>query len=198
MGKDSILEEIWRIREQLLAEAGGDLAALAAWATHEAARVHVRAVPRLYLETSVISYLTARPSRNTRIAADQQITQRWWSRRDAFDIHVSTVVLAEIERGDTAAATRRTALIAAYPVLEETKAAEELAAAISRDARLGPRAWLDALHMAVATVNGMDYLLTWNCKHLAKEAVRRNAEITCWRAGYVLPVICTPAELSEE
>ncbi len=149
--------------------------------------------PSVYLETSVISYLAARPSRDVITRAHQQVTRNWWTRRRrAFRLFISELVLDEIRRGDRAAARRRERLVTGVPVLRVTEAAGDLTRALLRRTRI-PAA--DAAHVAVAALNGMEYLLTWNCRHIANAQMRQAIEETCEGAGYTAPTLCTPEEL---
>jgi hypothetical protein len=152
--------------------------------------------PRLYLETTVPSYLTAWPSRDLVRAAHQQITREWWEqRRDQFELFVSQVVLRESQAGDPDAATERMEVIRDLPLLEESEEAVVLAQALLDEVPLPDRAAIDALHIAIATVHGMHFLLTWNCTHIANAALRDPIESVCRASGYEPPVICTPEEL---
>jgi len=153
---------------------------------------------RVYLETSVISYLTANPSRDLVLAGHQQVTRDWWLRRSRFDLFVSDAVLAEVSRGDSQAASRRLEAIAGVPLLDASDDARTLAEALLDAAALPRRAAIDAAHVAIATTNGVDFLLTWNCTHIANAAIRAKLEDVCRRAGYVPPIICTPLELLDE
>ncbi len=154
--------------------------------------------PRLYLETSVISYLTAFPSRDVVIAGQQQITTEWWSRRKRFDLFVSDAVITEASRGDPEAAARRLTALAGIPSLLATVEAQNLTNEILRTATMPPKAAVDAAHIAIATVHGLDFLLTWNCTHIANAANRPRIENVCRAFGYQVPVICTPFELFDE
>ena len=154
--------------------------------------------PRVYLETSVISYLTGRPSRDLVTAAHQQITRDWWDQRGRFDLFVSQAVLAEAARGDADAAARRLEALGEPAVLPVTAEAADLAERLIRENAMTAEAVIDAVHVAVAVVNGMDYLLTWNCTHIANAAIRVKIERACGQAGFQAPVICTPEELMEE
>jgi hypothetical protein len=153
--------------------------------------------PKVYLETTVISYLTAAPSRDIVQAAHQQITREWWERRRDFDLFVSQAVILEAGLGDPSAAARRLAGVEGVAVLEVTEDATTLAGAFLEQHALPPKAALDALHIAVAVVMGMDYVLTWNCTHIANAAIRPKIEDACRKLGYEPPVICTPEELME-
>lgn len=151
--------------------------------------------PRVYLETTVVSYLTALPSRDVVRVAHQQITSEWWAGRDAFELFVSEAVLSEVRRGDADAAARRVDATAGLQVLTTTPAAEQLAASLLSAAALPSKAAIDALHVAVAAVHGMHFLLTWNCAHIANAAMRPRIEAVCRAAGFEPPIICTPEEL---
>jgi len=153
----------------------------------------------VYLETTLISYLASRPSRDLLVAAHQQTTHEWWAnRRQGFECYVSQVVIDEASSGDPEEAKRRMQLIEDLPALEVTHETESLARAILASGAIPPRAVRDAAHAAVAAVNDMDYLLTWNCKHLANAQIIRRLSIVCNRLGYNMPVICTPEELMGE
>jgi hypothetical protein len=154
--------------------------------------------PRVYLETTVVSYVTARPSRDVVRLAHQQITRDWWSGRARFELHVSEAVLLEARGGDPAAAAERLAVLRDIPVLDVTPESGDLARRLVRDHAVPAIAAADALHVAVAVVNGMHFLLTWNCRHIANVLSRRRIERSCRLAGLAPPIICTPEELAEE
>jgi hypothetical protein len=154
--------------------------------------------PSVYVETSVISYLTALSSRDLLLAAHQQVTREWWSGRDRFDLLVSEAVLEEIARGDAVAAARRVAAIDGIPVLSATVAAQNLARGFLEAAAMPSKAAIDAAHVAMAATHGVDFLVTWNCTHIANAAVREKIEAVCRAAGFRPPVICTPLELQVE
>ncbi|SDX37246.1 type II toxin-antitoxin system VapC family toxin [Thiocapsa roseopersicina] len=150
---------------------------------------------RVYIETSVISYLAARPSRDLIVAAHQQISQEWWLVRHEWELSISALVISESRAGDANAARRRLELLDGLPTLHLTNDALELAQRLLAGAALPERAKEDALHIAVAAVHGADYLLTWNCKHIANASKRPLIEAICEAAGYQPPIICTPEEL---
>ena len=154
--------------------------------------------PRVYIETTIVSYLTALPSRDLVIAAHQQLTTEWWGRRDRLELFVSEAVLQEASGGDPGAAARRIAELQGIAVLDMSTAVAELARRLVAGNAIPEKAVVDAVHVAVATVNGMDYLLTWNCAHIANAATRTIIERLCRTAGFAPPVICTPEELTEE
>lgn len=153
----------------------------------------------VYLETTFISYLVARPSRDVIVAGHQQTTHEWWTnRRTAFECVVSPVVIDEASRGDATEAQKRLAIIADLPTFEVTADAQALTQAIMAAGMLPPHAFPDAAHVAVASVHSIDYLLTWNCKHLANAQIARRIELVCANLGHRMPIICTPDELMGE
>jgi predicted nucleic acid-binding protein len=154
---------------------------------------------KVYVETSVISYLTSRPSRDLIVASHQQLTQEWWTNhRQKFELFVSQTVLEESVGGDREAAEQRLRAVADLPLLEITEGAIGLAKDLIRLGPLPKKAEVDALHIAIAVTNRVDYLLTWNCKHLANAALRSRIERVCRARGYEPVVICTPEELLED
>lgn len=154
--------------------------------------------PRVYIETTVLSYLTALPSRDLVHAAHQQLTVEWWAVRDAYELFVSDAVLAEARLGDPAAAARRLAAARPLVVLAASGEAQDLASEMLAAAAMPRKAAVDAVHVAIAAVNGMDFLLTWNCTHIANAAMRPRIESVCRSAGFEPPTICTPEELQPE
>lgn len=155
--------------------------------------------PRVYLETTIPSYLTAWLSRDLVMAGHQQTTREWWdTRREDFELFVSQFVIDEAGAGDPDAAVRRLAVLANVPLLDPGEHIHTLADALMKRVPLPPKAIADSLHIAIATINGMDYLLTWNCTHIANAALRANIEAVCREYGYEPPVICTPEELLKE
>ncbi len=155
--------------------------------------------PKVYVETTVVSYLTARESRDLVVAAHQEVTREWWRRRrDEFELYCSQLVIQEASGGHKEAAQRRLQLLQPIPLLELNDAAKELARHLAKAAAIPRKATEDALHIALATVHGMDYLLTWNCKHIANAEMQRAVAATCRLWGYEPPVICTPEELMGE
>jgi len=156
-------------------------------------------MPSVYLETSVISYLTARPSRDIVIAGHQQITHEWWeNRRNVFDVYISEIVLREARGGDPQAAKERLAILDSIDIVEVSPESLQLANQLLDRAALPQKAAADALHIATAVTNGIDFLLTWNCKHIANAIMRSKIEQICRDNGYEPSVICTPEELMED
>jgi predicted nucleic acid-binding protein len=153
-------------------------------------------IESLYLDTSIIGYLTIRPSTNLITASNSVITQNWWdTRRQNFTLYISEVVLEELARGDQEIATKRLDLISELPLLALNEAVEELAQQFLTKSNLPPKASDDALHIALATVYKVDYLLTWNCKHIANAQIQKKLSQISIESGYELPTICTPYEL---
>ena len=154
---------------------------------------------RVYLETTIVSYLTARPSRDLILAAHQEVTRQWWERRrQEFELHISQFVLNEAAGGDPVMAKKRLALLKGLRQLPVTGEAIELGRAIIADGMLPPKAGLDALHVAVASVHEIDVLLTWNCRHLANAELLRELARYLGGKDYEIPVITTPEELMGE
>lgn len=150
----------------------------------------------VYLETTFISYLAARPSRDVVVAAHQQTTHDWWdTRRSVFECYVSQVVVDEASLGDPSEVQKRLEIIRDLPVLEVTQSAEAVARAIMESGILPPKAVRDGAHVATAAVHGIDYLVTWNCRHLANAQITRRIQEACDRLSERMPVICTPEEL---
>ncbi len=153
----------------------------------------------IYLETTIPSYLTSRPSRDLVRAARQQITREWWdTRRHEFELCVSQFVVDEAGDGDPDTARRRLELLQDVPLLEAVVPAFELAQALTRERALPEKAATDALHVAMATVHDVDVLLTWNCTHLANPELLGGVFRVIWSEGYRPPVICTPGEMMGE
>jgi predicted nucleic acid-binding protein len=154
-------------------------------------------LPKVYLETSIPSYLTARPSRDVVIAGNQATTKAWWRRRQDFDLYISMFVLEEVAASDSSAAAERLNVLADIPEIEISDEVPIIAERLLSQASLPSKARLDALHIATAALGGMDYLLTWNCTHIANPAFRLRIEHVIRSFGYEPPVICTPQELVE-
>lgn len=153
---------------------------------------------RVYIETTVVSYLTARPNRDVVIAGHQQVTHEWWDTRStSYQLCISQLVLKEAGAGDSQAAEERLVVLKAMTLLETSGGALELAKELIQAGALPAKAADDALHIAVAAMNGIPYLLTWNCRHLANATMRPLIEAVCTGKGLKAPIICTPEELLE-
>ena len=155
-------------------------------------------LPKLYLETTIPSYLTARRSPLARIAADLQTTQDWWDfRRQEYEMFVSEAVLDEAADGDSDFAAHRLAMLTGLSRLQTTPEADALVERLLRMDIIPAKAATDAVHLALSAAHRMDYLLTWNCKHIHNLKLERRIEAACEVFGFTCPIICTPAELME-
>lgn len=151
---------------------------------------------RVYVETSIVSYLTARPSRDLIVAGHQQVTHEWWrTHRSRFHLYASQLVIREASGGDPEAADARLRALDGLALLEILPTAVTLSQALVARGALPQKATADALHIAVAAAHGIEYLLTWNCKHIANAEIRPLIERTCRAHGVEPPVLCTPEEL---
>jgi predicted nucleic acid-binding protein len=150
----------------------------------------------VYIETSVIGYLTARSTKNLVVAGNIETTRDWWqNRRNDFVLYISQVVLDEVAKGDAEIALKRLEILNELPLVELNQAVRNLATQFLMRSNLPPKASDDAVHIAAATVHGLDYLLTWNCKHIANAQIQRKLAEISLDLGYELPIICTPYEL---
>jgi hypothetical protein len=152
--------------------------------------------PKVYIETTIIGYLASPASTDVVTAARQQITHQWWHRRrNAFDLYCSEFVHDEASEGDETEAKKRLSMLAGITILRTSPKAENLASTLLKKKAMPPKAKIDAAHVAIAAVEEMDYLLTWNFRHLANASLRGFIESICKRARCRCPVICTPEEL---
>lgn len=150
----------------------------------------------VYIETSILGYLTARLSRDLIVAANIEITREWWeTRRNDFQLYSSQAVVKETSQGDAAIAAQRLEIIRDLALLDLNQFVLNLAEEFLRRSDLPAKADIDAVHIAAATVHGMDYLLTWNCKHIANAQIQRKLAVISFDLGYELPILCTPYEL---
>jgi hypothetical protein len=152
--------------------------------------------PKVYVETTVFSYLVARPSRDAVTAGRQVVTRRWWeTEREKYSLVVSEAVEAECERGDPEKVTRRQDLlecVSLFPVDERILGVAKL---LVVPGALPEKAGTDALHIAAAAVEECEFLLTWNFRHIANVRIRRQVERILANHGYTKTTICTPEEL---
>jgi predicted nucleic acid-binding protein len=154
--------------------------------------------PTVYIETTVIGYLTSRVRSDVTVAGHQHTTREWWATAaDRFQLVASQLVVQECTAGDADASKERRDALQDLQLLQTTPEAEALANALLADHAVPTSHPEDALHIALATVNGVEYLVTWNFRHIANAAVRSDIERVCRGAGYEPPVICTPEELLE-
>ena len=149
----------------------------------------------VYVETTIVSYVTARPSRDSVLAAHQTLTRAWWRARSAFQLRVSQLVLDEAAAGDEFVRARRLRALRGIPVLSLTDPATRLARELVRQGALPEKATVDAFHIGIAAAHEVSYRLTWNCKHLANATMRGGIEAVCRSEGLEPPIICTPEEL---
>lgn len=152
---------------------------------------------KVYIETTIPSYLTAWPSRDLVTAGNQLTTKEFWARRQDFEFFISQFVIDEVTTGDSAAAKDRFEALSGIPELGITEQILSIAEKLLKKTALPEKARVDALHIATAAWHGMDYLLTWNCTHIANPAARPKIEEVIKSFGFLPPIICTPQELLE-
>jgi hypothetical protein len=154
--------------------------------------------PSVYIETTIVSYLTCRPSRHIIRLSHEIITQTWWqTQRQRFDLYASPLVIEEASAGDPTAAAERLKALEGIPLLPVEPSAILLAERLAKVLVLPHRAKTDALHVAIAASQGTAFLLTWNCRHLANAALTDRIERTCADAGFAAPRVITPELLTE-
>jgi len=150
----------------------------------------------VYIETSIVSYLTARPTSDLLAAAWQKVTVDWWdTQKNRFDLYTSDVVTEEAGRGHPEAAARRLEALSDIPVLTITDTAVTLSKTLIQEGAVPVKALGDSLHIAISAVHGIDYLLTWNCRHLDNAETKPFVRSICAIYGHTSPEICTPQEL---
>jgi hypothetical protein len=153
---------------------------------------------RIYIESTIPSYVVARPARDLLQAARQQLTRDWWDlQREKHELYTSQVVLDEIAFGEKAMAQLRLDLLQSIPLLRATGEVEEFAGKILASGLLPATADRDAAHIALASAYELDILLSWNCRHIANAALQARLRKLADASGFTLPVICTPEELME-
>lgn len=151
----------------------------------------------IYIETTIVSYIAARPSRDLFLLGCQRLTRRWWRQeRLDYELFTSQFTRDEAAKGEALMARRRLALLKGIPELDATDTVLELTAAILKKVPIPPKAADDAAHIALAAVYEMDFLLTWNCSHIANATIMRSVQKICEAQGLQMPVICTPAQLT--
>lgn len=156
--------------------------------------------PSVYVETTIISYLVGWLNRNDlQVAAHQELTRRWWAtRRGDFELFVSPLVLDEAGDGDMVLAAERLRFLEGVPLLRVSEQAHALKVELLRRTQIPAKAEIDALHIAVAAVHGMEFLATWNCRHIANAVTLPMVYDVCRAMGYEPPFVCTPHELLGE
>ena len=154
---------------------------------------------RIYIESTIPSYVVARPARDLLQAARQQLTRDWWElRRASHELFTSQLVLDEIAFGETEMANRRLELMADITLLESTDQAGQLTRRIMNSGLLPAKAEGDEAHIALATVHKLDILLTWNCRHIANALILGRLRRVIESCGHSAPTICTPEEFLQQ
>ena len=153
-------------------------------------------LPKVYIETTIPSYLTARKTEDLIKSAHQEITREWWEdQRNNYELFASQFVIVEAQAGDPTMAKLRLEALDGIELLTVSEDALELGLTLIKKGPLPEKAQTDAFHIAVAVSTGMDYLLTWNCKHIANARMQNGIRTICSALGFTTPVICTPEEL---
>lgn len=149
----------------------------------------------VFIETTIASYYVARRSRDIVQAARQELTIQWWDlHRGNYELLSSQIVIDEIGRGDAAMAKKRLEMLASIPLLVITEKVVQMAEKLMADNVVPEKAADDAFHIACAGVHAVDFLLTWNCRHIANPHTRERIRDCFARHGLRSPVICTPEE----
>ena len=150
----------------------------------------------VYVETSIISYLTARPSGDLLAAAWQKATVDWWdTQKQRFEIYISDIVIEEAGKGDPQASEKRLNVISDIAILKITDEVIVLSEIFIKEGVLPHKAIDDSLHISIAAIHEIDYLLTWNCRHIANAEIKPFVQDVCLKNSYRCPEICTPIEL---
>ncbi len=150
----------------------------------------------VYVESSVISYITARPSRDVVVSARQALSMEWWdSKRNQYEVYISELVIEEISSGNPSAAQKRLEIVKNIISLEVTLEAKELAGLLLSEGAVPENSPEDALHIGVAAAQGADYLLTWNFKHINNASTRTKIARVIESQGFISPILCSPEEL---
>lgn len=150
----------------------------------------------VYIETSIVSYLRERASTQVVMAARQILTHRWWdSERRNYDLVTSQYVIDEASVGNVELAAQRLEALKDIPLLTLDPAIEAIAAEILSRTILPGSAQIDALHIAAVAYHEIDYLLTWNCKHIANARILPRIRDVLTELGLFVPIICTPEEM---
>ena len=150
----------------------------------------------VYIETSVLSYLRQKPSSQVVTAARQILTHQWWNNdRTKYELVVSQYVIDEVSAGDASLAADRMLALIGIPVLPNAPEILQIANEIMSRAILPPKAQIDALHIAAVAHHRIEYLLTWNCKHIANAKTLPRIHRVLEDMGIPIPIICTPEEM---
>lgn len=155
--------------------------------------------PSVYLETSFVSYISNRLSSDLVVAGQQKVSQDWWARRrDHYHLYASASVVAEASQGNEEERVKRQQILDELTILEVTEEVFKLAAKYVEKQIIPVKKYEDALHMAVAVLNGMDYLVSWNCKHLVNPVIERRIRKLNDSLDLATPYICTVLGLTED
>lgn len=153
----------------------------------------------VYIESSVVSYLTAKPSRDLIVAAYQKITRDWWdSELNKHECFISDFVVDEISRGDVNASLERLKAIKGFKKLSLNEEVFDIVKEYKKFLYIPEKSQLDLYHLALSVGNGMDYVLSWNFKHIANVYIRKKLTELNLSLGLRTPTICTPEELIGE
>ena len=152
---------------------------------------------KIYIETSVVSYLVADMSENIRVSGHQLATHDFWKSLPEYNVFISDTVVEEASRGDEGKVQKRLWTIRDFPVLEIDAKTQELAIKLVREKAIPEKCPEDALHIAVAATNNIEFILTWNFKHINNPFMMRKISDTVTTAGYSMPIICSPEEFME-
>ena len=154
--------------------------------------------PTVYVETSIISYLTGRPSRDLVVAARQEVTRQWWQNAgERFYLLTSPMVQEELSHGDPEAARLRLQAADGLPALPESDDVIRRVADLQANLGLPESALADIFHIAYSVVYEVDFLVTWNCAHIANPHVLRCLRDLAHEMAFFLPTIVTPDALME-
>lgn len=152
----------------------------------------------VYVETTVVGNIAGRLHPDPKIAARQQVTREWWTTApDRYDLYVSEITIEECGDGDPDAAKERLELVRNIDLIETSPKAEELAELLVNRLAVPASQPRDALHIAIATVNAVQFIVTWNFKHILNPHLQTKIANACREGGYEPPVICTPQQLLE-
>ena len=152
----------------------------------------------VYIETTVIGNIAGRIHPNPRIAARQNITREWWLiAASHYRLLASAMVISECSDGDASAATERLQVLDGIELLASSEDVDALAQALIDNRAVPASESRDAFHIAIAAVNGVQYIATWNFKHILNPTLQGTIALVCRECGYEPPIICTPEQLLE-
>ena len=153
----------------------------------------------VYIETTIPSYLSARSSRDLIVAAHQRITHEWWEgQREKYQLFISPIVVTECSAGDPERAKARLALLTEMTLLEYSPRIDSLTEQIMGGLRIPQSKRLDAMHLAYAVEYQIDFVMTWNCSHLANAQSEKALASFCKQKNVWMPILCTPEEVTME